>query len=41
MTGFMHPEEVKHMQDNVVLETMEDMDNNKDGKIDIDEFISL
>ncbi|XP_037088010.1 calumenin-B-like [Pollicipes pollicipes] len=36
---FLHPEEVEHMRDIVVLETIEDIDKNNDGKITVDEYI--
>lgn len=38
-TAFLHPEEYEHMKDIVVLETMEDIDKNGDGLIDLDEYI--
>ncbi|KAK2917909.1 hypothetical protein Q8A73_004655 [Channa argus] len=38
-TAFLHPEEYDHMKDIVVLETMEDIDKNGDGLIDLDEYI--
>ncbi|XP_074659802.1 calumenin-B-like [Tubulanus polymorphus] len=38
-THFLHPEEVKHMKEIVVDETMDDIDKNKDGFIDVDEYI--
>lgn len=31
-SGFLHPEETDYMRDIVVLETMEDIDKDKDGK---------
>lgn len=37
---FLHPEEVSHMQDIVIVETMEDIDKDKDGKISLKEYIS-
>nr|CAD7430933.1 unnamed protein product [Timema monikensis] len=37
--GFLHPEETGHMRDIVVLETMEDIDKDKDGKISLLEYI--
>lgn len=37
--SFLHPEEHEHMKDIVVLETMEDIDKDKDGKISLDEYI--
>ncbi|MFH4981793.1 hypothetical protein AB6A40_008502 [Gnathostoma spinigerum] len=36
---FMHPEDCEHMRDIVVQETIEDIDKNKDGFVDIDEYI--
>lgn len=38
-SGFLHPEETGHMRDIVVLETMEDIDKDKDGKISLSEYI--
>lgn len=38
-TAFLHPEEFDYMKDLVVQETMEDIDKNGDGKIDINEYI--
>ncbi|XP_049835861.1 calumenin [Schistocerca gregaria] len=38
-TGFLHPEETGHMRDIVVVETMEDIDKDKDGKISLSEYI--
>ncbi|KTF79779.1 hypothetical protein cypCar_00032769 [Cyprinus carpio] len=38
-TAFLHPEEYEHMKDIVVLETMEDIDKNGDGFIDLEEYI--
>ncbi|XP_063961066.1 calumenin-like isoform X1 [Lytechinus pictus] len=37
--GFLHPEEKGHMREIVVEETMEDIDQNGDGFVDIDEYI--
>ncbi|CAH1958855.1 unnamed protein product [Acanthoscelides obtectus] len=37
--GFLHPEETDHMRDIVVLETMEDIDKDKDGKVSLKEYI--
>ena len=37
--NFLHPEEAVYMRDIVVLETMEDIDKDKDGKISLDEYI--
>lgn len=36
---FMHPEDCDHMREIVVLETMEDIDKSKDGKVSLDEYI--
>ncbi|KAE8616900.1 hypothetical protein XENTR_v10008922 [Xenopus tropicalis] len=38
-TAFLHPEEFDYMKDIVVLETMEDIDKNGDGLIDLEEYI--
>uniref|UniRef100_A0A4W4F5E6 EF-hand domain-containing protein n=1 Tax=Electrophorus electricus TaxID=8005 RepID=A0A4W4F5E6_ELEEL len=38
-TAFLHPEEYEHMKEIVVLETIEDIDKNGDGFIDLDEYI--
>ncbi|XP_010224301.1 PREDICTED: calumenin, partial [Tinamus guttatus] len=38
-TAFLHPEEYEHMKDIVVQETMEDIDKNGDGFIDLEEYI--
>lgn len=38
-TDFLHPEEATHMRSIVVLETMEDIDKDKDGKISLEEYI--
>lgn len=37
--AFLHPEEVEHMRDIVVLETVEDIDKDKDGKVSLSEYI--
>lgn len=37
--AFLHPEEVDRMKDIVVIETMDDIDKNKDGKISLQEYI--
>jgi hypothetical protein len=37
--AFLHPEETPHMKDIVVLETMEDIDKDKDGKISLEEYV--
>lgn len=39
-THFIHPEDVAHMQDVVVLETIEDIDKDGDGRISMEEYIS-
>lgn len=36
---FLHPEDSEHMRDIVVLETMEDIDKDNDGKISLAEYI--
>uniref|UniRef100_UPI0037E89506 reticulocalbin-3 isoform X1 n=1 Tax=Semicossyphus pulcher TaxID=241346 RepID=UPI0037E89506 len=38
-TAFLHPEEFDYMRDVVVQETVEDIDKNGDGKININEYI--
>ncbi|XP_008288435.1 reticulocalbin-3 isoform X3 [Stegastes partitus] len=38
-TAFLHPEEYDHMRDVIVQETMEDIDKNRDGKVDLSEYI--
>ncbi|CAH0560420.1 unnamed protein product [Brassicogethes aeneus] len=38
-SNFLHPEESDHMRDVVVLETMEDIDKDKDGKVSLKEYI--
>ncbi|XP_017295982.1 calumenin-A isoform X2 [Kryptolebias marmoratus] len=38
-TAFLHPEDHEHMKDVVVQETLEDIDKNGDGFIDIREYI--
>ncbi|CAD5217013.1 unnamed protein product [Bursaphelenchus okinawaensis] len=37
---FMHPEDCDHMRDIVVQETIEDIDKNKDGAVDLEEYIN-
>ncbi|KAG5887965.1 hypothetical protein JTB14_035040 [Gonioctena quinquepunctata] len=37
--GFLHPEEIDYMRDIVVMETMEDIDKDQDGKISLREYI--
>lgn len=36
---FLHPEEHEHMKDIIVMETVEDIDKNGDGLIDLNEYI--
>ncbi|KAJ0001094.1 hypothetical protein NQD34_006114 [Periophthalmus magnuspinnatus] len=38
-TAFLHPEEYDYMKDMVVQETVEDIDKNGDGKVDMQEYI--
>lgn len=38
-TDFLHPEESPYMRDIVVMETVEDIDKDNDGKISVDEYI--
>ncbi|XP_041833197.1 calumenin-A-like isoform X3 [Melanotaenia boesemani] len=38
-TAFLHPEDYEHMNDVVVQETIEDIDKNGDGFIDLKEYI--
>lgn len=40
LTAFLHPEEFPHMRDVVVAETLEDLDKNKDGYIQVEEYIA-
>ena len=37
--AFLHPEEFEHMKEIVVKETLDDIDKNSDGKVDINEYI--
>lgn len=37
--AFLHPEDAEHMRDIVVTETLEDIDKDQDGKINIEEYI--
>ncbi|XP_063291967.1 reticulocalbin-3 isoform X1 [Pelobates fuscus] len=39
-TAFLHPEEFDYMKDLVVTETLEDIDKNGDGIVDVNEYIS-
>ncbi|VUZ52633.1 unnamed protein product [Hymenolepis diminuta] len=36
--AFLHPEEFEEMRDIVIDETLDDLDTNRDGKIDLDEY---
>ncbi|XP_042332580.1 reticulocalbin-3 isoform X1 [Sceloporus undulatus] len=38
-TAFLHPEEFDYMKDIVVTETMEDIDKNGDGFVEVDEYL--
>ncbi|KYN06652.1 PREDICTED: calumenin-B [Cyphomyrmex costatus] len=38
-TAFLHAEDAEHMKDVIVLETMEDIDKDQDGKISLAEYI--
>ncbi|XP_017552914.1 reticulocalbin-3 isoform X2 [Pygocentrus nattereri] len=38
-TAFLHPEEFKYMEHTVVQETIDDIDKNGDGKINLEEYI--
>ena len=37
--AFLHPEEFEHMKDIVTKETMDEIDKNKDGFVDVSEYI--
>ena len=39
-SDFLHPEEATHMHDIVIVETIEDIDKDGDGKISLQEYIS-
>merc|ERR1719348_1362526 len=39
LTASLHPEEYDHMKDMVIVETIEDIDRDKDGKISLEEYI--
>ncbi|XP_018422233.1 PREDICTED: calumenin-like isoform X2 [Nanorana parkeri] len=39
-TAFLHPEEFDYMKDMVVTETIEDLDKNGDGVVDVNEYIA-
>lgn len=38
-TAYLHAEDAEHMKDVIVLETMEDIDKDEDGKISLAEYI--
>ncbi|XP_055846712.1 calumenin-B [Episyrphus balteatus] len=38
-TAFLHPEDHPTMRDIVIIETIEDIDKDKDGKVSVDEYI--
>uniref|UniRef100_A0A8C9JEZ6 Reticulocalbin-3 n=1 Tax=Panthera tigris altaica TaxID=74533 RepID=A0A8C9JEZ6_PANTA len=40
LTAFLHPEEFPHMRDIVIAETLEDLDKNKDGYVQVEEYIA-
>lgn len=37
--AFLHPEDTEYMRDIMVIETLEDMDTDKDGSISLEEYI--
>ena len=37
--SFLHPEDADHMRDIVITETLEDIDRDGDGRINVDEYI--
>ena len=37
--SFLHPEDVEHMRDTVVMETLDDIDKDNDGFISLEEYI--
>jgi len=37
--AFLHPEDAEYMRDILVIETLEDMDTDKDGSLSMDEYI--
>lgn len=39
LTAFLHPEEYDHMKEMVIMETIEDIDKDRDGKISLSEYI--
>lgn len=39
LTAFLHPEEYDHMKEMVIIETIEDIDKDGDGKISLHEYI--
>lgn len=38
--NFLHPQEAPHMRDIVIEETMTDMDKNKDGYVELEEYVN-
>lgn len=36
---FLHPEDAPHMREVVIRETLDDLDKNKDGKVNLEEYI--
>ena len=40
-TNFLHPEDAPHMKEIVVVETMEDIDKDKNGVISLNEYIGM
>ncbi|ELW47137.1 Reticulocalbin-3 [Tupaia chinensis] len=40
LTAFLHPEEFPHMRDIVIAETLEDLDKNGDGYVQVEEYIA-
>ncbi|XP_015665678.1 reticulocalbin-1 isoform X2 [Protobothrops mucrosquamatus] len=38
-TAFLHPEEFDHMREIIVTETLEDIDKNGDGFVEVDEYL--
>ena len=38
---FLHPEDTPYMREVVILETLQDMDDDKDGAVSLEEYISM
>merc|ERR1712130_211158 len=38
--AFLHPEDAEYMREILVIESLEDMDTDKDGKLSLEEYIS-